>query len=97
MPADNIDKHAESTNRHLYDCYDCENTYATMCDRGMYSVCYFYHDTNDWGFTSNAFTAIRKLCKKFSKACDQKDAAEACDGYCEDTDNSTDDTNDSGG
>lgn len=85
---DVMDERITPGQRRLYKCDDCENTYGTLCLEGMLSVCYLYDrfNTYDWGFTADTVNAIAKLCKKFSKVCDQTDGATLCDGYCEDSD-----------
>lgn len=69
--------------RRLYYCDDCEDTWETMCGLGINSVCFFHYDTRDWGFTDDTVTSIARLCKKFSRACDKKDAEDVCSGTCE--------------
>lgn len=73
--------HRGRRRRRLYDCVDCEQTWDTLCDQGLETVC----DLEDYGslFGSSAEVSIRLFCDNFSSVCARFSASDVCDGECE--------------
>eukprot|EP00904_Undaria_pinnatifida_P013068 jgi/Undpi1/8892/HiC_scaffold_25.g11354.m1 len=90
LEVDETELNQENHRRRLYACSDCENSWDTMCDRGLGDVC----GVVAWGgLTGDAKNAVKLFCTKFNKECDAayangetpcaddctEDVPEACD------------------
>lgn len=83
----------EHRRRSLYACNDCQETWETVCDEGVPTVC----DLVDYGspILATAEASIATMCESFGAACSRSGSVEACAGQCEDDEG--DDDNDSTG
>lgn len=80
---------AETTSlghRRLYECDDCEETWETLCDNGIYTVCFWvpYLETLGFFWSSDAKASMKTMCTKFGNACDALPPSDACNGWCTD-------------
>lgn len=77
----------QSARRSLYACNDCQQTWRTVCDEGVPSVC----DLVDYGspILTTSEESIATMCETLGAACSSSGSIEACDGQCEEDDDST--------
>lgn len=84
---------ARPRRRLLYSCDDCEETWDTVCEQGIPSVC----NVVGYGspFSTEANAAIEVMCSTLGNACAGSTGDEVCDGQCvgdgEDGDDDDDD------
>lgn len=72
---------AAVNDRRLYSCSDCKDTWETLRDYGVASVC----DLVGYGspLLSSADTSIGVVCNTFGEATNNLSADSVCDGECE--------------
>lgn len=73
--------------RRLYACHDCEQTWDTVCDCGIDTVCDLVPTLGSRAYrrfwTRDAKRSIRVMCRKFGKAC-RTSGERTCRGQCTD-------------
>ena len=67
--------------RRLYDCEDCEETWETVCSRGMRTVCAL--EGYGHPLASAAQESIGVFCEDFGDACAEHSSGYVCLGECE--------------
>lgn len=81
---DEVDQEDTFDHRRLFTCDDCEYTWETLCDNGLYTVCFWvpYLDSSSGFWSDDAIASITTMCTKFGNACGALSPSEACDGWC---------------